>query len=110
MKVRARSDLSNIKDLDTHIARTSEVMSDVVDALNGKVDFQSNIQNQMVNVNFTAINTDLAINHTLGYVPTGYMRHGGTNTGNLIDGKTPWTKTTIYLQATATGAVSVMIF
>lgn len=45
-------------------------------------------------------NTEFAINHTLGYIPTGWQYRGGSNPGVVYRSTTPWTATQIFLKET----------
>jgi hypothetical protein len=47
-----------------------------------------------------APNTEFAVNHSLGRVPSGFIYLGGTNQGHVYRGVTAWTKTQIFLKET----------
>jgi hypothetical protein len=72
-KVQGQSDLSQIKDTDQFRIYCSRIVGDIVDALNGNVDFGPNIPCTIAkDITFVA-NQVQSIAHTLGRVPNGYI-------------------------------------
>jgi hypothetical protein len=72
-----------------------------------------NIDGQIIQFTFTGSNTQKAIPHNLGRVPTGYIVIGTTvacNVYQLSNTGTAWTSTTIYLSCTAINTVMLFVF
>jgi hypothetical protein len=83
--------------------------SDVTQKVNGQLDF-SNMNTQIISVNFSTANVSQAFPHTLGRVPKGYIPHGQSFNGNIYNGTNGNTATKIYLRSSAVGTANIMIF
>jgi hypothetical protein len=56
-------------------------------------------------------NTEDAVPHALGAIPTGYIVVNQNQSAVLYDGTTPWTKTIIYLKSSAASTLwTVLVF
>ncbi len=95
------------KDLDKFLSLFG---ADVTGTVNGKLDFQTNMNVKLVNVTFSSINTDTAVTHKLGRVPVGYLIYSSTCTTVIFNGITPNTATTLYLQCAMLGSASMIVF
>lgn len=89
---------------------TSIVLGDIVGTINGNLDFATNFNAKTSSVIFSAANTDTAIIHGLGRVPTGYIVYGATAAMSVYDGATPSTSQLLYLRASATGTARILIY
>ncbi len=110
-KIKASSDFSKIKTSEEFQRFVSIYLAELGGVVNGKLEFQENIKSQVVRVSFSAGATDLAVPHSLGRIPTGYMvtrlDSGGVG---IYDGDQAWTDTTIYLRASGVTGAEVLIF
>lgn len=111
MKLPSVQSIANIGTTQDLSRFVSGALSRINNVLNGNVDLLNNGSNDHVSFTFTKINTDVGVAHSLGKIPRGYT---STNSNNhllsLQNGKTPWTTTTLYLQAGSTGTVTVLVF
>lgn len=73
---------------------------DVVQNVNGKLDFQTNFSCKILDVAFTAQDTEQAIPHGLGRVPNGYFMVGSDLATTVYDGDSSDDGTNIYLKST----------
>ena len=85
-------------------------MNNVVNTVNGDLDFQTNFNCKLVDVSFTAINQDIAVNHGLGRVPSGRIIYAQSANGLIIDGLTQNTSSILYLRCSALGKASLIVF
>ena len=109
-KVSQYGDISNVKTLEDLITFAARAIDDLVTTINGKLDFQNNINCQLANVSFTAVNGEVAISHNLKRVPTGFLVYSVSTATVPQTGVTPWTSSAVYLRCQTTGNASVIIF
>lgn len=83
---------------------------DVIDKVNGKLDFATNFNCKVLTVKFTAANTDAAVQHNLGRVASNYILAGQTVAMQVYNGASTNTSTTLYLRSTAAGSATVIVF
>lgn len=91
------------------------VTNDIIKIINGGLDLRANFSEttKIVNVNFTAADSEVAISHGLGKTPRGYwVTSFGTLTGaaSVYNGTSGWTPDTIYLKCTQVVSADVMFF
>lgn len=113
MKLSRIPDISNLKpeQLADVIKFVAIGFKDIYDALGNRLSFADNFGSQIIDVSFTAANTDLTIQHTLNRVPTGYVVLRSNAAATLYDtGGTNWNKTAIVLRSSAIANVTVMVF
>jgi hypothetical protein len=84
--------------------------SDVVQQINGGLDFQSNFNCKLLTVTFSAANAAVAVVHGLGRVPTGFIVYQRSANLVVYDGVSPNTSSTLNLRASAAGTVSGICF
>ena len=108
-KVTASTDFDRVKpeDLPKFLSLFGE---QVVQVLNNGLDFQSNFNCALISVTFSAANTDTAVSHGLGRVPTGYLIYSRSTAMDVYDGVTAWTSDTLYLRTSTTGTIGVIVF
>jgi hypothetical protein len=82
---------------------------DVTQKVNGQLDF-SNMNVQIISVNFSTANVSQAFSHTLGRVPKGYIPHGQSFNGNIYNGTNGSTASTIYLRSSAVGTANILLY
>ena len=111
MKLPSVQNIANIGTIQDLARFVSGALNKTNQVLNGNVDLLDNGSNDHISFTFTNINTDVGVAHNLNRIPRGYT---STNSNNhllsLQNGKTPWTTTTLYLQAGSTGTVTVLVF
>lgn len=113
MKIAQRPDISNLSpdDIPTLIKFVAIGMKNIYDALANKLSFADNFDGQIIDVSFTSANAETVIAHNLGRVPVGYSIQRSNAAAALYDsGGSNWTKTTLYLKASAVSNVTIMVF
>lgn len=108
-KVTASTDFDRLeeKELKKHLAIFAEQL---LQALNGNLDFATNFNCKLLSITFSAAGTDTALPHGLGRVHTGYIVYSRSAGIVIYDGAQASTSTTLYLRATATGTASLIVF
>lgn len=108
-KISQFSDLSNLKD-QAFATFTSRVVRDIVNTVNGNLDFLSNFRCTFIEGTFVA-GVELAITHDLGMVPTGKLVYYQTAADVVTDSvSNPATETTIYLLCASSGIAKMILF
>lgn len=107
-KITAATELDRVKaeELPRHLAIFASAVTETV---NGKLDFQTNFNCQVLSVAFSAASTDTIVAHNLGRVPQGYISLGTTVTMNVYDGAIGWTTSAISLRSTAIGTARLIL-
>ena len=85
-------------------------LKDIYTILSKGIVFQDNFRGVILNVTFTASNTNTTITHGLSYTPTKYIVLSRSANFVVYDGSTNADLTNFYLRASATGTISVLIF
>lgn len=110
MKIKTIQDLANIKELPDLVRFTAQVCKDIINVVNGGLDFASNFRSSIVSVTFSGASTDVGVSHSLGAVPTGYVVVKSSANINVFDGVSGNTDSTIFLASSGAGTVSVLVF
>lgn len=78
---------------------------------NGNLEFGPNIKSVVTEVVFTTANQVVAVPHTLGRVPMGYIVIKQNAVGNVLTSEltNPWTSGVIYLNASAAMTTTLII-
>jgi hypothetical protein len=108
-KVQASSDLSTIKPEELQ-KYTTLALNDIVQTVNGKLEFGPNISGRMVVVQFTAANTDTTMAHGLGKTPSGYLVIGLSASMIVYNGTVANTSTNVILRSSAIGTATLFVF
>lgn len=109
MRITASPDVERVKT--EELARyTSIFLTQVVEALNNNLSFVDNFNAKTLTVSFTAANTDVAIIHGLGRVPQGYIQVGQNAATSVYDGASANTAQLLYLRASATANVRLVVY
>ena len=82
----------------------------LADAINGNLDFSSNINCQIIGITFSVANANTTIPHTLNRVPSGYILSRASAALSVYDGTTTWTASNIFLKSSAIGSVTLIVF
>ena len=85
-------------------------VQDLETIINGKVDFDKNINCQIVDVGFAAANTDTAVAHTLGRPVRGYILVKSNVDASIYDGTPTNSAQFINLKSSAIANVSILLF
>lgn len=85
------------------------MMENIVQVLNGNLEFISNIKSSIISATFNATNTETQFSHTLGKVPIGYIVLSSTAAMSVYSGTTPFTNGLIFLKSSATGTASLLL-
>lgn len=83
----------------------------ITQVINGGIEFGPNIQSSFAFVNFQYANTVVAVPHTLGRVPAGYIVIKQNAAGNVLTMEElyPWSNSAIYLSASAVMQATLII-
>ncbi len=109
-KITASPDIDNVKQPE-QIKFIDIFLQDVVDTVNGKLDFASNLNAKEITVNFTVANTDVSTSHSLGRVPTRYLVTSATTALSAVyNGTIANTSSTITLRSSAIGIATLLIY
>lgn len=108
--LKAISDVGNIDDWKDANRFVAQALAEVQSVSNGQLEFGVNLKTVLLEVNFTAANADLRIEHGLGKTPTGYILVKSNTGTSLYDGSIPATESVIYLKSTAIAQVKILIF
>ena len=85
-------------------------LENLVQLLNNGLKFSDNFDAKIVSAVFTAANTDTAVTHGLGRVPSGYIITSSSASMSVYTGSIAWTSSTIYLRASAAGTAGVLVY
>lgn len=79
--------------------------------LNGNIEFGANIKTSTTTVVFLTAGQVVAVPHTLGQIPQGYIVIKQNAAGSILTSEltNPWTATTIYLNASAAMNATLII-
>jgi len=74
--------------------------------------FQDNFDCNIQTVTLSAVvGTELEITHNLRKIPTGYMVVSKDKTGDIYNGSSAWTATTLYLKSSVSSpTITVLVF
>lgn len=107
MKV-SQFDTSNLNQADFMVF-VSKMLNDVKSILNGGLLVQDNCSFKVADVQFTAANSEVKINHSLGRLPLGYILIGASAAMSLYNGVTASSVQDIYVRSSATGSATILV-
>ena len=110
MKIKTTQDVSNVTTWEELRKFQAQINGAIVSIVNGDLSFVENIRSTIANVTFPSANKTVAVAHSVGAAPSGYVVIKRSSAIAVFDGATPATTTDIYLQADAAGTVTVLIF
>jgi hypothetical protein len=108
-RVTASTSISQVKP-EQVATYTEKALGDIVDKVNGSLDFSTNFNCKEVSVTFGSTGTDTAVQHNLGRVATKYIVTSSTAAMNLYSGASTNTTSTLYLKSTAVGTVTLIVY
>lgn len=111
MKVKVPTTFVNADSLPELSRLISIAFDQVVAAINGRMDFVDNCQTSLVSATFTGSGQTLAVPHTLGKTPRGYIVAKSSANIVIYDGATGTNnETVLFLQSSGAGTVSLLVF
>lgn len=108
-KIKQIQDLSQIRDTDQFMKYSSQVHNDVVDQVNGKLEFDKNLATQTVTVKFPTANQTVAVTHGLKRTSVNYIIANASSAAHIFNGNKSNTLNTVYLQASAAGTFTLVL-
>lgn len=109
MKLTASESLQQVKP--EELGRYADIFcQDVVQVVNGGLTFGDNFNAKTLSVTFPSANGTVAVIHGLGRVPAGYMVQSLTANMVIFNGTSGNTAQTLYLQASAAGTASILVY
>ena len=108
-KVRAHALLDDVKP-EKFQQEASQVLAQLVDTVNGQLEFDQNFLSNTKEVVFTLANTEQAVNHNLNKLIYNYMPVSKLAACDIYDGGTSPTSNTIYLKSTVATTVTLILF
>jgi hypothetical protein len=102
-------DLSNLDTVDQLKTKLSDVIRNILEAVNGRLNFGENIEASEVTAVFPGANTTIQVSHSLGRVPTGYIVSSKSAAIHVHDGNKENTDKHLYVQASAAGTVKLWV-
>lgn len=102
-KISSQNDFSKVQDLGELVRYLSAYINELTPIINGRLQFDDNIQSQTVTTYFSAADTDLAIVHKLGKTGVGFFTIGKTAATDIYNGIGTDTTNIIYLRSSVAG-------
>lgn len=110
MKIQTQANPGNVTSWE-ELRRWTGVNCDQVSrAINGGIDLIDNCSTISVSVTIEAANSDTKVTHGLERMPNGYIVIGKSGNITVFDGTAASTTSELYIQATATGTVKLLVF
>ena len=111
MKIKGPQTISNTETLEDLRKFTDQIISQLVSVVNGKIDFDDNLDTSIVTFTFPAANTTYSVSHSLDRQPIGYSIIGKNISTDIYDGVGSSTEKAIFLRSSVANAtVKVMVF
>ncbi len=108
-KITASADIQQVKP--EEVQRFVDLFcQDTLDTVNGKLDFATNFACKIIDVSFTAANTDTSVNHGLGRVASKYFPISKSAACDVYAGTAQSTSSTLILKGTAIATVTLVVF
>jgi hypothetical protein len=101
------STLSGLSEVQNYLTKQSTQLAQI---LNNGLFFSDNFNTSIKPVTFSSSNSELRIEHNIGRVPTGYLILKKSAGADVYDGISENTDQYIFLRATASMNVTLMIF
>lgn len=110
MKIAAPLSLASIKTWEDLRRFTAESLSQLLSLVNGRISIQDNLETSVVDATFSASSITVAVPHTLGRVPTGYIVASLSASLIVFNGNKDHTDAVLYVQASAAGTAKLIVF
>lgn len=108
-KLTRYADFGRMKEFDKFAGACSSAFADLVDIVNGNIDFQTNVNCVFVEFEIQA-DVELTVSHSLGRVPVGRIVTYQTCQEVIYDSDTTATIDTINLWCGSSGSVRMILF
>jgi len=102
-------DLGKITDMKEFMNYCAKFCQNLFNVMNGKLEFDSNILSQTIEVTFLATNTDTRVSHSLNRTGLGYIVKQKDAACDIYDGTTAATNNAIYLRSTVATTVTIIL-
>ncbi len=109
-KITDEPGVDKIKEPAEQIRFIATFLDSIKSLLNNGLGLVDNFAGKNVSATFSVANTDTALVHGLGRVPTGYIVSRRSASMNVYDGATAWTSNVIYLKSSATGTATIFVY
>lgn len=86
------------------------ILKNIVKVVNGNLDFQTNFNCVLVNITFSAVDTDTQVTHNLGRIPVGRIVYAQSMKNVVYDGSKKSTPSSMFLRCSSTGTASLIVF
>lgn len=107
--IKTTSDMGNVKSLRDIIRYITVFAKDLIENINGNLEFDSNIKSSTIEVTFASANVEQGIRHGLKRIPTGYIVKRASVACSIYDGGTKNTSDAIFLKSSAAGTVTLIV-
>lgn len=108
MKITATHDVSNVESFEDLKRFTTQFLEQAKTAINGGISIE-NLRAKLVSLSVTQTSSDIQVAHSLGIIPIGYLKLQGANISIYDVGKSSWTTENIFIRASATGDVTLLV-
>lgn len=110
MKLKTVQTLINVQSWEELRRYTEIFRNDVVSLLNGNVSLTDNARTALVTVTFPGASSTQAVEHDLGFTPSGYLVAGKTAAIQVFDGTGTNDERFLYVQASGAGTARLLVF
>lgn len=108
-KITNDPNIDRVEEADDHAKFISIFLDEVKTLLNSGLKFSDNFDAKFVDVYFSSV-AETKINHGLGRTPAGYLITRKSANMNVYDGSSTWNNSSMYLQSTLAGNVTLLVF
>ena len=108
MRVTASPDVNKVKPEDIALY-TSMALTEIIQVINGNLSLADNFSGKILTITFSTANVEVATPHGLGRVPSYYIVLGSSVATNIYDGSSANTAQLLYLRASVSATVRVLV-
>ena len=109
-KVTPPADLGKLKDIESLVRYIAPLLQELVKTINGKIEFDTNMKTQLVDVSFVTANADTEIDHGLAKTDVSYIVVSKSATCDVYDGAVAASESRLFLKSTAIADVKLLLF
>lgn len=110
MKLNLPLEYHNIQDPQDLADKLSATLKQILQVINGRVAIPDNLDVHVTSVTFSAANASTPVTHRLDRIPQGYIVAKRSANFTIFDGSGSNTTSVIYLQASAAGTATIVLF
>jgi hypothetical protein len=107
--IKASSDIDGVPE-DQFKRFVQIFLQDAQRVVNGSIELLKNVKLKSKTITFTAANTNVTVQHGLGFTPNGYIMAGGTAAMVIYDGSVTKSSSNITLKSSAAGTATILFF